>query len=279
MTADATGDAVFEVDGEQVTPSLLSQGPWDPNAQHGGAVCGLLARTLERAEASLPMRFTRISFDLLRAIPLRPLQTQVRTVREGRRIQLVEATLLEGETEVARATGQRIRIASDLDTGTHPPRSESHAAPPASNEATALTGPDVPGFIRALEFIRADGEPDGNSERTVWIRLKVPLVRGEPTSPLVRLAATADFASGIANALDFTRFVSINPDVNLHIEREPRSPWLAARGSTTLLTDGTGQSRADFFDEYGRVGQAMTSLLVDHVGGAPPSQNQGPREP
>jgi hypothetical protein len=125
----------------------------------------------------------------------------------------------------------------------------------------------APGYIHALDFLRGDGEPDGHGARTLWVRFRVPMVAGEETSPLVQLAGACDFTSGAANALDFSRFHSINPDVSLHIHREPRSQWIAVRGTTELRTDGTGQSEADIHDEYGRIARAMTSLLVARVGG------------
>ena len=124
-----------------------------------------------------------------------------------------------------------------------------------------------PGYIRAMNFLRADGEPDGRSPRTVWTRLKRPMVAGEKTTPLVQLAGLCDFASGIANALDYRRYHSINPDVTLHIHREPATDWIAVRGTTELHTDGTGQSAAEIYDERGRIARAMTSLIVRRVGG------------
>ena len=258
--------AIYQVEGDRVVPSSYAQGPWDPTAQHGGAVCGLLARELERVQTLVPMRFSRVTFDLMRSIPLAPIRLASRTLREGKKIQLVEASLFDGESEVARATGLRIRIAEGLDTGANRPVDEAPPFPVGEGRKPVLRSGPVPGFIHALDFIRADGEPDGASARTIWARFRVPVVAGEASSPFVLLAATCDFASGTGNALDFSRFVSINPDVSLHIERYPRSKWIALRGSTTLQTDGTGQSDAVMFDEQGRIAHVLTSLVISQGG-------------
>jgi len=258
--------AIYQIEGDRVVPSVFSQGPWDPNGQHGGAVCAVLARMLEREPTLVAMRFARISFDLMRTIPLRPLRARARVAREGKRVQLVEATLLDGETEVARATGQRIRLEPGLDTGTPRPADEPLPAAPGESRGTVITGDGVAGYLRALEFLRGDVEPDGGGSRTAWIRFRMPIVDGEASSPLMRLAGACDFTSGIANALDFSRFQSINPDVSLHINRYPESDWIALRGRTEIATDGSGQSEAVVFDERGRIARAMTSLLVAPVG-------------
>ena len=47
MTATDLQDAIFVRDGEWLVPTAFSGGPWNAGAQHGGAVAGLLARSVE----------------------------------------------------------------------------------------------------------------------------------------------------------------------------------------------------------------------------------------
>ena len=96
-------DAIFELDGSRLVPSAFAGGPWNPGHQHGGAVCALLARAVEGCETPVPMRAARISFDLMRPVPMQPLVAVARVSKAGRRVQAVDAALLEGEIEVARA--------------------------------------------------------------------------------------------------------------------------------------------------------------------------------
>jgi hypothetical protein len=272
MVASAgDAEAVYEPDerrggnGEHFVATRFAQGPWHPDSQHGGAACGLLARMLEREPTLVPMRYARISFDLMRIIPLGPVRASARIVREGKRVQLVEASLVAGETEVARATGQRIRLEPGLDTGTHIPAEQPLPFEPGEGSGPVIRVDSAPGYIHALDFVRGDGEPDGKGARTAWLRVRLPFVAGEQTSPLMQLAACCDFASGVSSALDFSRFSSINPDVSLHIHRYPETEWIALRGTTELHTDGTGQSEAEIFDEHGRIARALTSLLVSRA--------------
>ena len=55
------------------------------------------------------MQVARLTIELLRPVPLGPVRCGPRTVRPGKKVQLVEAALFSGATEVARATGLRIR--------------------------------------------------------------------------------------------------------------------------------------------------------------------------
>ena len=69
---------------------------------------------------------------------------------------------------------------------------------------------------------------------TAWIRLRVPLVAGETTSGLVRVAAAADFGNGISWVLsrrDGYRF--INPDLTIYLHRHPVGDWIALEATAS----------------------------------------------
>ncbi len=69
-----------------------------------------------------------------------------------------------------------------------------HPTRPEGLQAPGWTGLDPPGFSRAVDFA---WHQDANTRESImWTRLRLPLVAGETPSPLVRLAATSDFASG-----------------------------------------------------------------------------------
>src|SRR6185436_3410071 len=107
-------DSVFVLDGELVVPTVLARGPWTPEAQHGGAPAALLARAVERFEGGDAMVVVRVTVELLRPVPIAPLRVMTRLSRPGKKVQIVEASLVvaEGGTEVARASGLRIRRGS-----------------------------------------------------------------------------------------------------------------------------------------------------------------------
>ena len=56
----------------------------------------------------------RISIDMSRRVPMGPTKVEVEVVRNGRRVQSLEATYTVDDDVVARATATRIRLDEDL---------------------------------------------------------------------------------------------------------------------------------------------------------------------
>jgi hypothetical protein len=253
-------EALYRAEGGLLVPTELTQGPWDPTAQHGGAVAALVVRCLEAVPQPTPMRLARVTLDLLRGIPIAPLTAETDVVRQGKRLQLVDVRLLHEGTPVVRGSGLFIR--RDRVDGV-----EATVAPRASTLPDDGVPPDagrvLPGYIRALDFRSQGVRERGAWSAAVWCRLRVAVVEGETPSPCVRLAAAADFTSGIANPLDLEHYVAINPDLTLHVEREPSSEWLGVEGETQVCSEGMGQSMGSVFDLEGRVARVQASLFID----------------
>lgn len=259
-------DACEDDETTHFLPSRLAGGPWNPLHQHGGAVVGLLTRALHRFASPVPMRLARITVEMFRGVPMTPLRIETRTLRAGKRIQSIEANLFDKELQVARATGLRVRCDSAMSvvatTETLDPglgRPPSGPIPPFRPSA-GFESP--PGFINAIDFVRdaaiRPGEP-----ANVWARLRCRLVVGEEIDPILRLATLADFASGTGNDMDYTKFSAINPDLTIHVLREPRSEWIGIRGLTRRAEDGIGQSLATLYDLEGPIAHVSASLLLD----------------
>src|ERR1700727_1462965 len=100
---------LYRRDGATFVPSISTEGPWDPGAQFGGSPAALLATLVEQTPTLVPMLIARFTLDLLRPVPLAPLHADVRIVRQGKRIQVVAASLLADGVEVARASALRMR--------------------------------------------------------------------------------------------------------------------------------------------------------------------------
>jgi hypothetical protein len=257
-------DAIYFSDGpDRFAPTERARGPWDPGAQHGGAPAALIARAVERMPSVVPMDVVRLTYDFLRPVPLTPLVLRTRVLRDGKRVQLVEATLEADGQEVTRATALRIR-------------SERVPAPAGDPERPPHGGPDASAPIRMPAF---DAGPtmfarDGMEVRFAagafadvgpafaWFRLRVPLVAGEQPTPLQRLAAAGDFGNGIAAAVPWATHVFINPDLTLYVERLPRGEWVGLDAVTRLGDAGIGVSDSALYDERGRVGRAQQALYV-----------------
>jgi hypothetical protein len=261
-------DALFQVDGATLVPTILTQGPWDPGAQHGGPVCAALTWAAERVPTLVPMRFARLTFDLVRPAPLRPLHVETAVRREGKRIQLVEAVMSHDDVEIARAVALRVRIGDSDDPGvTDDPRrpDDRPPRPPATGSSWHLgeLSEGAPGFIRALEMDRVAGEHGTGAPATTWFRLTVPVIAGRETTPVVRLAAIADFTSATATYLDSSVWSPVNPDVTVHVLREPVGEWIAVDATAWYARDGIGHSRAGLYDVEGLVGTGATACVLD----------------
>lgn len=258
--------ALFEPDGSRYAPTELARGPWSPQALHGGPPAGLLARSAELAPGGDAMQVARISIELLRPVPLAPLDVETTLLRPGRKVQLVGASLRAGSTEVARAVALRIRTI-DLPVPTVP----SPVVPPPGPEAGRAGGApweslsDYPAFHnQGVEHRFVAGGFDRPGPATDWIRLRLPLVAGEPTSPLARVVAVADFGNGVSWVLprrDGWQF--INPDLTVGLHRLPAGEWVCLEAETAVEPHGIGQSVSRLWDERGRLGWAMQSLLLE----------------
>src|SRR5439155_1666657 len=80
---------------------------------------------------------------------------------------------------------------------------------------------------------------------TDWIRLRVPLVAGEPTSPLCRVAAAADFGNGVSWVLSrLEGYTFINPDLTIYLHRMPAGEWVCLEAATWPRSSPSGSRAA-----------------------------------
>jgi hypothetical protein len=257
-------DAVFHLEGERFVPTELARGPWDPNAQHGGAAAAVLGRAVERFEPELGLAVTRITFELLRPIPLVPLTVTAAMTRPGKRVQLVTASLKADEVELVRATALRVLpVPRDIPDDTDAPE-QAPPAPSAVAPLGRLIAQERPtNFSDAFELRLVDGQPFGTpGPSRMWFRLRVPVVAGEDPSPLQRVLVAADFGNGISGVLDYERFVFINPDLTVYVRRAPAGVWVGLDSSTWLEPGAGGYAESALYDERGRIGRAVQALYV-----------------
>jgi hypothetical protein len=260
----AMPEAIFVRAGERYEATELARGPWDPGAQHGGAPAALLMRAFEQLGDGGGLALARVTYEFLRPVPLASLSVRTALVRSGKRVALLEGSLLdEGGTELVRARALRVR----------PAESGSAEAPDA-----AIPGPDAgrtvnfpvaavrPMFATdAMDIRFTSGHFAKPGPAGAWFRLRVPLVAGEPTSPLQRLAAAADFGNGISATVSWEDHLFINPDLTLYVEREPAGDWIHLDGRTSILPEGIGLAMGTLRDDRGPVGHAAQALVVQRT--------------
>jgi hypothetical protein len=260
-------DALYEPLGDgRVRPGPLTRGPWDPRAQHGGAPAALLGGAVERVSPGEDMRVTRVTFELLRPVPLDELRVETELVRPGRRVQLVAARLWAGDTLVVSALALRLRRAPGASPEVGPPEGTPQA-PPLPGEDAIKPFPRADGgptfATHGMEIRFASGSYAEPGTAFAWMRLRAPVLDGEPPSPLQRALAAGDFGNGIASVLDWGEHVFINPDLTVHLEREPEGEWIGLDSETTIAPDGSGQATSSLYDARGRFGRAVQALFVD----------------
>ena len=258
-------EAVFLPRAGQFVATELARGPWDPGAQHGGAPAALIARALERLPASEELIMARITYELLRPVPLGELLLDADVVRPGRRVQLLEASLRTPDgKEVMRARALQVHRAV-----TSAPATPAAPIPPGPEQARehqpggeGFAPPHRPMFAPDAIEIRFVSGVFGHGPSTAWFRLRVPLVAGEDPSPLQRLAAAGDFGNGISAVLAWDRYAFINPDLTLYLERLPEGDWIGLDARTTIADRGIAVAESVVYDTRGRVGRAIQALLV-----------------
>lgn len=238
----------------------LTRGPWDPRTQHAGPPAALLARELERLEDAEQFQLARLTFEILRAVPIAALRPSALVLRPGRRVQLVGGSLSDDEGEVMRVTAWRLR--------TEPvalPELPAIQAPPGPEEAEpgdfVPTGQAV-GYHSAMEYRFLQGAFLEPGPAKVWMRMKYPLVAGERTSPLQRVLVAADSGNGVSATLDWRRFLFINVDLSVHLERMPVGEWVCLDAVTLPHGNGVGVADTLLLDERGRIGRGLQTLLV-----------------
>jgi hypothetical protein len=265
-------DALYEIRRDAVFATEYTRGPWDPNHQHGGAPAALLMRAFEALEPDPTLGLVRVTYELIRPVPLGDLQVSVGIVRPGRRVQLLEGTIFTPDgTEVLKARALRVRrspVSSGAEQSADPSAFAAAGGglePPRDPTGIVESGFPSEGILfpgDGIEIRYVTGGFFDLGPASAWFRLKVPVVAGELPSPLQRMAAAADFPNGMSTELDWDGYVFMNPDLTLYIEREPIGEWIALMGAMRTVQGGGGVSQAVLYDERGRIGRSLQSLYI-----------------
>jgi Acyl-CoA thioesterase C-terminal domain len=175
---------------------------------------------------------------------------------------MIEATLSGEAGELVRARAWRIRtneieIPGDVATSPEPPPGPEKGDVPEFFETAQSVG-----YHTAMEWRSVSGGFREPGPATVWMRMGCQLVAGEEPTPLQRTLVAADVGNGISAVLDWRRFVFINVDLSVHLERMPEGEWVCVDAVTLPQRSGIGTAESVLFDERGRIGRAAQALLI-----------------
>jgi hypothetical protein len=258
VTTYAALDALFIRKGNAFEPTDLTRGPWDPNAQHGGAPAALIAGEMERAGDGRP--FARIALHLMKPVPLTPLTLDIEVAREGRRVRRVRADLKAGGEIVC--MGYALQIQGDGgEIPAIPLRARIDQPPEAGEPAPRFTDYTMfGGDAMEIRFVKGRFRESGPA--TAWFRLKVAVLDGEPVTQLQRTMAAADFGNGISSELAWDRFTFVNPELTVFTLREAEGEWIGNDAVTAIDPSGIGVADATLHDAHGPFARALQSLYV-----------------
>jgi hypothetical protein len=265
----AVSDSFFEPDGDAYVATEATRGPWDPGAQHAGPPAALIGREIERLGGGrmgggegAPAQVGRITYEIMRAVPIARLRVDAEIVRPGRRVEMVSATLSDdGGEPLVRARAWRLRteeVSFESPSGFPP-------APPGPAQAKAGSFPETgfeTGYHTAMDYRFVQGGFTELGPATVWMRMGLPLLPDEQPTPLQRVLIAADSGNGVSVTLDWSRYLFINVDLSVHLHRMPAGEWVCLDAVTLAEPNGVGMADARLFDERGPIGRGVQTLLI-----------------
>ena len=245
---------------EALSSEPTTAGPWGPESQHGGPPAALLTRAVERLDTDSERVIGRITMELLGPVPVGPLSVEASVVRPGRTVDLCEATLYDEQRHrpVARAAAWRFPVSGVGPRSHDAPLSHSPADGEHHDRPTSWSG----GYLDAVEWCWIKGAVTEPGPGLVWMRPRVDLVAGEPLSPVQRLLACIDSASGVSAELDPRQWGFLNTELTVHVLRPPVGEWLCLDAETTIGRGSVGLATSAVYDEEGLVARSSQALLV-----------------
>jgi len=265
-------EAFFTVDGDSYLAGDLTRGPWGA-AMGGQIVGGLLAWGIERSGIEPDLQPARITVDLLRPVLLEPAQIQTSVQREGRRIKLVDGTLVQNGKPVARAGALFLR------RGDHPEGqvwSSPVQMPPLPTNFDGFPS-DMPFLIWGYGAT-LDGTPgisaaeweQSHSQKFAWARVFRPMVQGHPLTPFTRLAFVGDITSSLTHwGTGGLRY--INADYTVTASRLPDGEFIGLAAQSHYGTAGVATGAATLFDRHGPIGTSSALALAQPAEAFQPS--------
>ena len=256
-TGEPYPDAFYVRRGEHGFASTLhAQGAWQPGEQHLAPASGLVLAEVERRLPSDKL-VSRVSFDVLGVIYSGEFTIDVRMVRPGRSIELIEAEMRHGERTSIRARIWRLQAS---DTTSVQGIEWTPLPPPEAMQPLAFSSIWEGGYIQSLEA-RQDQDARPGRGRS-WIRTRCPLVAGEADPPVAGFLKLIDTANGLVVREKPGDVFFANVDLTVHFLRQPEAGWVGFDTRVSFGPTGLGETFSVLSDARGPVGTAAQSLTV-----------------
>jgi hypothetical protein len=256
--------SLFVPEGASMLPTAAALGPWRRDALHGGAVSGLLGHSL--AEDGWAM--ARLTVNLMRRVPLQPLHLVPGPTSRTRRVLRKRVELWAGQDVVATADAL---LLPDSQLALPPQPNRILPIPDELQETTEqqhreyiVTRVGFPSFVSHAVATHRTRLPDWHpAPFAYWIKLLLPVVAGEPITPLQRITAAADYANGGFATLSFEEWSFRSLDLTVQMSREPQGEWIGVTVDSLAGTTAIGLGDSELYDTEGRIGRSVASILVE----------------
>lgn len=256
------GEALFERHGTMLHPTFLTRGPWDHGYLHGGAVCGAVGWALERAQTDDDLVLARMTVEIRSMVSLAPLHTETVVSKPGRRTQVIDAFLHQGDRMVVRATSQWVIHLPHIEPT--PDWRPVASRPPTAAEPGNTPQIDYPrpGFnCDAVELRPLRGTTEDHGPGLIWARLRHPVIAGEPTSKLLGVLTLSDLGVAVGWQPAPSGAGFINTDVTLQLQRHPVTDWILMASRVHAAAHGVGFCETVLSDDAGLFGRVLQTLV------------------
>ncbi|MFC4137734.1 MULTISPECIES: thioesterase family protein [unclassified Microbacterium] len=235
-----------------------TEGAWNVAEQHIAPTFGLLAHLIQLEHASRhehPLALAKVTYDILGVIPIDVVEVQVRVLRPGRTIELIEATLSHDgrPAAIGRAWFLKPHETADVAGSALP-------AMPARDGMPKWDAPGWPGaFVRTPDIRRIEEFP---GRAHAWVLPLLPLIEGEQVSATARMLGYVDLANGLTPRVSPSEVAFPNLDLSAHLLREPVGDWIGFDTTMSIGPAGLGITHTVLHDEEGPVGTSVQELTI-----------------
>ncbi|MFE3102255.1 thioesterase family protein [Nocardia tengchongensis] len=248
--------AFFTHEDGRYTATRMAVSAWSSEQLAGTAVCGLLAHELETHSPGpqfVPARFT---VDMFSPILNEPIELRSSIVRDGNRIRVADASIVQHDRVRARATVQFLIASAEPPGEIWQP---THDLPVPD---TRLDRPEgAPPLFKSGESDWTHDFASGvNAHRKAAWNNVPTLIEGTPITPFERAAFVADTTNLVCN-WGTAGVGYINTDVTLNLSRLPEGPELGLQARDHVSANGIAVSTATLYDRAGALGLSTITAL------------------
>jgi Thioesterase-like superfamily len=265
----------FLRDGDDLVPQTVAQGPWGATVS-GHILGGLLGWAVEGAHSDADLQPARLTVDLLRPTFMEPVRIQTTVRREGKRIAVIDAAILQRGVVASRASAVFLR------RGEHPEGAVWSAPitmPPLPDDT------DVPETEMPFElwaYGSGNGTLGGTSieweqdhtPKFAWIREIRPLIDADEMTPFTRAALAGDVTSALTHwGTGGLRY--INADFTITLSRLPDGEYIGLAAHSHHGAAGVASGAVTLCDRHGPIGSGLAVALAQPADAFRPPRHIG----